>query len=259
MTSVGRNEPCPCGSGRKFKRCCAARPLVRPHTVTPDDVGHAGAALARLTGGARFREDEARAREMCFGPGGFPGYDPETNADLAALHITLFQEWFWFDYVFHTGMTAAVTLLTGDVASLDVGARQAVAICARAPLRVLRVEAVDAGERLWVSDAIDATVPQQVADAAASRMFVPGEALLARLGDVGDRRQIVGVSCRLGRDEPADLARVVTRMRRRVAAEALDVTPTISRMLDALAILRFVMDADESQVAADSATSIIVP
>ena len=20
---VGRNEPCPCGSGKKFKRCCA--------------------------------------------------------------------------------------------------------------------------------------------------------------------------------------------------------------------------------------------
>ena len=22
MTKVGRNEPCPCGSGKKFKRCC---------------------------------------------------------------------------------------------------------------------------------------------------------------------------------------------------------------------------------------------
>ncbi|HRF11915.1 MAG TPA: SEC-C metal-binding domain-containing protein, partial [Candidatus Accumulibacter phosphatis] len=21
---VGRNDPCPCGSGRKFKRCCGA-------------------------------------------------------------------------------------------------------------------------------------------------------------------------------------------------------------------------------------------
>jgi len=23
VVKVGRNEPCPCGSGRKFKRCCA--------------------------------------------------------------------------------------------------------------------------------------------------------------------------------------------------------------------------------------------
>jgi uncharacterized protein YecA (UPF0149 family) len=22
---VGRNEPCPCGSGKKFKRCCLAK------------------------------------------------------------------------------------------------------------------------------------------------------------------------------------------------------------------------------------------
>jgi len=23
---VGRNEPCPCGSGKKFKRCCMVKP-----------------------------------------------------------------------------------------------------------------------------------------------------------------------------------------------------------------------------------------
>ncbi len=27
-TRVGRNEPCPCGSGKKFKRCCAAKQLA---------------------------------------------------------------------------------------------------------------------------------------------------------------------------------------------------------------------------------------
>jgi len=25
IQKVGRNEPCPCGSGRKFKKCCIAR------------------------------------------------------------------------------------------------------------------------------------------------------------------------------------------------------------------------------------------
>ena len=27
---VGRNAPCPCGSGRKFKRCCLDRPPEAP-------------------------------------------------------------------------------------------------------------------------------------------------------------------------------------------------------------------------------------
>ena len=32
MPKVGRNEPCPCGSGKKYKRCCDATP-VRDHPV----------------------------------------------------------------------------------------------------------------------------------------------------------------------------------------------------------------------------------
>ncbi|MGH6681278.1 MAG: SEC-C metal-binding domain-containing protein, partial [Bradyrhizobium sp.] len=25
MAKIGRNEPCPCGSGRKYKQCCLAK------------------------------------------------------------------------------------------------------------------------------------------------------------------------------------------------------------------------------------------
>src|SRR5688572_15447442 len=28
--SIGRNEPCPCGSGRKFKACCLEKNLAQP-------------------------------------------------------------------------------------------------------------------------------------------------------------------------------------------------------------------------------------
>jgi uncharacterized protein len=27
---VGRNDPCPCGSGKKFKKCCLDRESLRP-------------------------------------------------------------------------------------------------------------------------------------------------------------------------------------------------------------------------------------
>ena len=30
MITPGRNEPCPCGSGRKYKRCCGAPPQLQP-------------------------------------------------------------------------------------------------------------------------------------------------------------------------------------------------------------------------------------
>ena len=28
---VGRNDPCPCGSGKKWKKCCGAGPSTRLH------------------------------------------------------------------------------------------------------------------------------------------------------------------------------------------------------------------------------------
>jgi hypothetical protein len=29
MTEIGRNDPCPCGSGKKYKKCCGAKQAGR--------------------------------------------------------------------------------------------------------------------------------------------------------------------------------------------------------------------------------------
>ncbi len=36
MTKVGRNEPCPCGSGQKYKKCCALKPAMPVETAPVD-------------------------------------------------------------------------------------------------------------------------------------------------------------------------------------------------------------------------------
>src|SRR5712692_5711874 len=38
----GRNEPCPCGSGRKFKPCCGTTQAETPPPSTPDTESTAG-------------------------------------------------------------------------------------------------------------------------------------------------------------------------------------------------------------------------
>jgi tetratricopeptide (TPR) repeat protein len=48
MSAAGRNDPCPCGSGRKYKRCC----------------GLAGLEAARLAAGARARDAELQPRDI---------------------------------------------------------------------------------------------------------------------------------------------------------------------------------------------------
>lgn len=37
MAKIGRNEKCPCGSGRKFKHCCARNPKATQRLPTPQE------------------------------------------------------------------------------------------------------------------------------------------------------------------------------------------------------------------------------
>ena len=40
MSKIGRNDPCPCGSGKKYKKCClrkdqAAKQVASPQSKQP--------------------------------------------------------------------------------------------------------------------------------------------------------------------------------------------------------------------------------
>ncbi len=37
MAKIGRNERCPCGSGKKYKHCCANNPRVEKRPSTPEE------------------------------------------------------------------------------------------------------------------------------------------------------------------------------------------------------------------------------
>lgn len=44
---IGRNEPCPCGSGKKFKKCCGRPPMTAASQLSPDFVQRMELELAR--------------------------------------------------------------------------------------------------------------------------------------------------------------------------------------------------------------------
>ena len=48
MAKIGRNQPCPCGSGRKYKRCCGQR----------DRAAHVPATQAEAPEGYRWAETD---------------------------------------------------------------------------------------------------------------------------------------------------------------------------------------------------------
>lgn len=101
MTKVGRNQPCPCGSGKKYKQCCldadeAARVAARPAQPTPRAVGNANFdsyadidPLDRLSNGTvdlinagRLDEAELMCQQLLVG---FPEV-PDGHMRLGLLH-----------------------------------------------------------------------------------------------------------------------------------------------------------------------------
>jgi tetratricopeptide (TPR) repeat protein len=58
----GRNDPCPCGSGNKYKRCCGSEAAARPRSeqLNPYEIG----ALVELVNQGRLADAEQRARSL---------------------------------------------------------------------------------------------------------------------------------------------------------------------------------------------------
>jgi len=53
MKKVGRNEPCPCGSGKKYKKCCLGKYVYKDEDAEPVKKGSrlgAKLLLAALAG-----------------------------------------------------------------------------------------------------------------------------------------------------------------------------------------------------------------
>ena len=54
MPKIGRNDPCPCGSGKKYKHCCRDK---------DEAAERAAFAAARAAAAAEYQERQARLKE----------------------------------------------------------------------------------------------------------------------------------------------------------------------------------------------------
>jgi len=50
MKEVGRNDPCPCGSGKKYKKCCAQKPPMQRRTFRQIESSQVESSIQRVTG-----------------------------------------------------------------------------------------------------------------------------------------------------------------------------------------------------------------
>ena len=111
---IGRNEPCPCGSGKKFKRCCGA-PTTDPFEVAAGDL-RAVQATAEAKVWRLIRDDLGNdslndAREE------FEAVAPAEDPDPAGDERDLFRSWILYDWVPGSPL---VTLLKPESAELGI-------------------------------------------------------------------------------------------------------------------------------------------
>jgi hypothetical protein len=91
---IGRNDPCPCGSGKKYKKCC----MLKDHSVPgPQDIIRSWLISKLFEFVARSYKHIIPEAYDFFWNGGSPEETlPEVYADIAEIN---FHEWLLFDYV----------------------------------------------------------------------------------------------------------------------------------------------------------------
>ena len=172
MAKIGPNELCPCGSGRKFKKCCGD-----PRAADRYTRDERKAAFTRLTEYIEVfgRDDAERASEVFWGP--FASRVDELPPERDELFDDIEQLWLMFD---HAGAAGAMVdrFLAG--AELGDGERAFLQALRRSSMRVYEVVAAQPGQSLRLRDAIEGG-EVTVNERQASRTIARGDFLAARV------------------------------------------------------------------------------
>lgn len=175
---AGRNDPCPCGSGRKFKVCCQRDPKV-PRSARTRLLTY---KLARFAG-----RDHRRSRLIGVASA---ACDPD-DADLAASMIAMARNPLILDFVSFEGCLADEYLEErGDLLPADE--RDLLEQLIDEPRRLWEIIDVEPGESLTLRDSTTGDVVR-VAERLGSQDRTAGQLLLARIARLDDMNQIIGI------------------------------------------------------------------
>jgi len=195
---IGRNDPCPCGSGRKYKHCCGGAATTR----NAKEKGHAGAVeraldwLASRHGNAAGVAIEAML---------FTGLTDEERVTLETQDDETWQqiqlnanEWLLAEATIevHGKPTQVADLLLGPGGPLfTVEQREWIARLSEHPLRLYDVTNVVPGRQMTLCDSLETEAPPVVVmERAASHESLIGSQVGFRIMDVGMHRELSGAA-----------------------------------------------------------------
>jgi len=178
MSRIGRNDPCPCGSGRKYKKCCGS--TASGAAISPEDQGRAWEALRGLLDAPGFASQRADAEGVFFAEG--PGLADLPSSGMVEMADGAFWAWLAFDWRLLDGWRPVDHLLAGS--ALGPGERTYLQRLATARMRAYEVVAVRPGEWVTLREILDrgtVTVRERLASQSLRRFQI----LAARVNPLG--------------------------------------------------------------------------
>jgi hypothetical protein len=233
---IGRNDPCPCSSGRKYKHCCGGAAATRD----TEEKRHTGAVERALDWlASRHRSAAGVAMEaMLFG-----GLTDEERATLETqddetwqqIHLNA-NEWLLAEAAIdvHGKPTRVVDLLLGPGGPLfTVEQRQWIAQLSERPLRLYDVTDVVPGRQMTLCDSLNTEAPPIVVmERAGSQESLVGSQVGFRIMEVGAHREISGAAypfSLLAGPQVIDAMRRAVRKRGRRADRSAELSSIIRR------------------------------
>jgi SEC-C motif/Protein of unknown function (DUF2384) len=184
MTSVGRNDPCPCGSGKKFKKCCLSAAGAPSGAYTQAERQSAQIALERF--GWRHEFDGERTIASARFWTGLDLVAGDERFQVQKQGEAFFQDWFTTDFRLDSGHTLIELFLEREGGRLRSGELRYLERSRLTHLRPYEVAAVRLDEGftlidLWTGKRV------QVQERLATRQVVQWDVLAARfmLGPAG--------------------------------------------------------------------------
>ena len=194
----GRNDPCPCGSGQKYKKCCLEKrrlPLRGTHgrhaPFTPAERASAIEKLFRFASNSKFQRDREKGLILFWGGRLDTRSDEEIRqvTELESTEIN-FNTWFLFDMELEDGKTVADLFLARERDHLEPTEREYLERASRTHFRLYEIEdvTVDQGFRLrdlWTDELHD------VEERAATHYFVRWDLMATRLMNLTDDHSVI--------------------------------------------------------------------
>ena len=183
---IGRNDPCPCGSGRKFKKCCLNKGGAVSQSYLLAERSSALARLMRFAARPKYKELHRAALGLFWGDWFSEKADRRLEEVMTSEPVEIaYNSWFAFDFDCGGGRTMLDFYLESEGSKLSSGELNYLQGLHGTHLRLYEILEVKSDQGFEVLDLWDDR-RFYVRERAATRQIVAWDLVVARIGPGGD-------------------------------------------------------------------------